>query len=193
MKKVLLTIVSILFLSGCSIEKIDKNILTNKTDAERFATEYKAEKISADNPYVYKTATEIIDILENGTGIIYFGFPECPWCKQAIVELTRAAKELEIEKIYYFNPKEIRDENTKEYKKIVEILNDYLEVDANGNKRLFVPDVYFISGGKIIGHNFKTVSTQTDVTIPMTDVQKDELKDIFKKLMSETYNIDCDC
>lgn len=194
MKKILLVVISILLLAGCSIEKIDKNnTITVKTDAEKFATEYKAINISEDNPYVYKTATEIIDILENGTGIIYFGFPECPWCKQAVPELTRAAKELEIAKIYYLNPKEIREENTKEYQKIVSLLSDYLTVDENGNKKLFVPDVFFVSGGEIVGHNFKTIEAQTDVTVLLTDTQKDELKNIFKKLISKTYNIDCDC
>lgn len=194
MKKLLLIIGAVLLLTGCTVEKIKQNETIKQTDAEKFSSEYKAINIDKNNPYVYKTAGEIIDILENGTGIIYFGFPECPWCKQALPVLTEAAKELEIEKIYYFDPKEIRDANTVEYQKIVSLLSDYLNLDENGKKRLSVPDVYFVSGGKIIGHHFKTIDEQTDpVNQPLTDAQKETLKNTYKQLMSKTYNIQCDC
>ena len=47
-----------------------------------------------------KREEEIFDILD-GTGIIYFGFPECPWCRNAVPVLLDAAEEVGIEKIYY--------------------------------------------------------------------------------------------
>lgn len=190
MKKVVYIVLGILFLTGCSITPIKE--LDN--NGKRFSEEYSSININENNPMVYKTDKEIIEILKTGTGIIYFGFPECPWCQAAIPVLLESAKELNVEEIYYFNPKEIRENDTDTYKEIVKLLGDNLTADENGNKRLYVPDVYFVSSGKSIGHNFKTVITQTDPKAnPLTDVQKTELKQTYKELISKTYNIECDC
>lgn len=190
MKKVLVLGLSILFLAGCSVKPIED--LSN--DGKRFSEEYSTIKVSEKNPMVYKTDKEIIDILKSGTGIIYFGFPECPWCQNAVPVLIEAAKEMDIKEIYYFDPKEIRANDTNTYKEIVKLLGDNLTSDENGNKKLYVPDVYFVSDGKIVGHHFKTVDTQTDPkNSPLTNDQKTELKNIYKGLISKTYNIECDC
>lgn len=190
MKKVLSIILGCLILTGCSITPIKDY----DNDAKRFNEEYSELNIGNDNPMVYKTDEEIIDILKNGTGIIYFGFPECPWCKSAIPVLIDIANKMDIDEIYYFNPKEIRENNTDTYKEIVNLLGDNLTVDETGNKRLYVPDVYFVSGGKIVGHHFKTVDSQINPgENPLTDEQKEELTNIFKELIEKTYNINCDC
>ncbi|HHT38052.1 MAG TPA: hypothetical protein GXZ95_01400 [Mollicutes bacterium] len=190
MKKLLCVFLGVLLMTGCSITPIYE---TNN-DAKRFSEEYSAVNISEDNPIVYKTDEEIIDILKNGTGIIYFGFPECPWCKAAIPVLIDIVKDMDIKEMYYFNPKEIRANNTDTYKEIVELLGDNLNADVDGNKKLYVPDVYFVSGGKIVGHHFKTVDSHTDPSEkPLNDEQKKELRNIYKGLIEKTYNIECDC
>jgi thiol-disulfide isomerase/thioredoxin len=189
MKKVLCLVLGILFLSGCSVSKIKED-----NDAIRFSEEYSSINVSKNNPIVYKTDKEIINILKNGTGIIYFGFSDCPWCQNAIPILIDIAKQMDIDEIYYFNPKEIRDANTDTYQEIVKLLGDNLTNDENGNPRLYVPDIYFVSGGKIIGHHFKTVDSQVNPKDnPLTDEQKTELKNIYKELIEKTYNIECDC
>ena len=48
------------------------------SDAERFAKKY---NFTVNNVFVYRSLDEINKILENGTGVVYLGFPECPWCK----------------------------------------------------------------------------------------------------------------
>ncbi len=190
MKKLLSLIIGCLILTGCSITPIKDY----SNDALLFSEEYANSNISKDNPMVYKTDLEIIEILKSGTGIIYFGFPECPWCQSAVSVLIDAANKMKIDEIYYFNPKEIRENNTDTYKEIISLLKDNLTFDENGNKRLYVPDVYFVSNGKIIGHHFKTVDSQVNPREnPLTDEQKEELSNIYKGLIKETYNIDCDC
>ena len=47
-------------------------------DGKKFAEEYTS--VTKDNVFVYRSAEEIINILEHGTGVVYLGFPECPWC-----------------------------------------------------------------------------------------------------------------
>ncbi len=137
------------------------NIDETKKDNYKFSCEY--TKVPMDNVFVYKTEEEIIEILKNGSGIVYLGFPECPWCQVYTVYLNEVAKDSGIEKIYYLNIKEIRDNNTENYQKIVSLLNNILENDENGNKRIYVPEVVFIKKGEIIAGDNET-STITGIT-----------------------------
>ena len=127
----------------------DKNEVNN--DALKFKEEY--SEVSDDNVFVYRDINEIIKILENGTGVVYLGFPECQWCQAYVVMLDEVAREEGLEKIYYFNILEDRKNNTEEYQKIVSILKDNLLFDEEGNKRIYVPDVTAVLKGEIIGHN----------------------------------------
>lgn len=132
----------------------DKGESNNQDDAIKFAQEY--TEVGEDNLYVYRTYDEIIKILENGTGVILLGFPECPWCRKYAVYLNEVAKELDFEKIYYYNILEDRKNNTEEYKKIVSIISEYLQFDDEGNKRIYVPSVVAVNKGEIVGFDDET-------------------------------------
>lgn len=123
-------------------------------DNEKFAKEY--TKVTDDNVFVYKNVDEIIKILENGTGIVYLGFPECPWCGEYVIYLNKTAKDNDLDKIYYYNILDARKNNTKEYQKIVELLSDYLGYDDEGNKRVYVPAVMAVNSGVIVGFDDET-------------------------------------
>ena len=97
------------------------------SEQEKFSKEY--QTVDLDNIFVYKTSSEIINILKHGSGIIYLGFPECPWCKAYVPMLNDIAKDNKIEKIYYLNILNDRKNNTKEYLEIVDILKNYLKYD----------------------------------------------------------------
>lgn len=126
----------------------------NRTDAVKFSDEYTT--VSEDNLFVYKTSSEIVDILENGTGVVFLGFPECPWCQAYAPYLNDSAKEAGAEEIYYLNIRSIRENNTNDYKKIVELLGDSLLYDEEGKHRVFVPDITIVKDGVVIGHNNET-------------------------------------
>lgn len=134
-------------------------LLNNKeenlqTDAIEFAKEY--TEVGEDNLYVYRTYDELIKILENGTGVVLLGFPECPWCQRYAVYLNEVAKELDFEKIYYYNILEDRKNNTEEYQKIVSIIGEYLQYDEEGNKKVYVPAIVAINQGEIVGFDDET-------------------------------------
>lgn len=166
-----------------------------KSDGEKFKAEYEALNnenvninISKNNPIKYVTLDEVFDIIQNKTGVIYFGFPGCPWCRNMIPVLFEAAKNNNIDIIYYFNPRDIRKSDNEDYNKLKEILNEYLSEDENGQKVLYVPDVYFIKDGKIVGHHLGTVDSQEDPIISLTDEEKNELLDIFNELFEKIRN-----
>ena len=85
---------------------------------------YKELDIEEDNPIKYSNYDEIIDVIKNKTGIIYLGFPECPWCRTALPVLFDAAKENKIDTIYYLNIKNERDSYAVENGKLTYVLDE---------------------------------------------------------------------
>ncbi len=163
-----------------------------ETDSKKFSKEYDIEE----NVFVYRSKEEIIKILENGTGIVYLGFPECPWCKAYVKILNEVAKEEGVEKIYYYNILEDRKNNTSTYQKIVSILNENLLYDEEGNKKIYVPDVTFVLNGKIIGHDNETSVVKEDITPNdyWTEERIKTLKDKLRKyiaLVTDSMCTDC--
>lgn len=162
------------------------------SDGTKFSKEY--TNITYDNPFIYKDINEIINILKHGTGVIYLGFPECPWCQAYTPMLNDVAKEVGVREIYYFNILNERKNNTDKYKEIVSVLSDYLQYDKEGNKRVYVPVVIAVNKGKIVGfddetsldtHNFK------DPSLYWTDEEITDLKTKLRKILKSTLVKTC--
>ena len=189
MKKKILLIIPLIItflLIGCS---------KKENDAQKFAKEYTT--VTEDNYFVYKSSEEIIKILENGTGVVYLGFPECPWCQAYVPMLNEVADQEGLEKIYYYNVLEARKNNTEDYQKMVSILSDYLQYDDEGNKRIYVPAIIFVSKGEIVGFDDETSYDTKGFEKPEEYWTEDEVKDLKKKLtdgMTEVLDNKCtDC
>ncbi|MBQ2872506.1 MAG: thioredoxin family protein [Bacilli bacterium] len=191
MKKKLMLIISIIFiclLAGCTKE-------TEETDAQKFAKEYST--LTEDNYFVYRKNEEIVKILEHGTGVIYLGFPECPWCQAYVPMLNEVADIEGLEKIYYYNILEDRKNNTETYQKIVNITKEYLQYDEEGNKRIYVPAVIVVSDGEIIGFDDETSYDTKGYDSPedyWKEEEQSELKKRLTKMISEIIDNKCtDC
>lgn len=184
-RKVVLVVVLSVLLIVLSIYNRKDSIIK---DSMRFSKEYK--EVSKNNVFEYKNINEIIKIMENGTGVVYLGFPECPWCQAYVKYLNEVASDVGIKKIYYFNILEDRKNNTKEYQKIVSILEDYLQYDNEGNKRVYVPNVSFHINGEVIGVDFETSLDTHDLKDPKDYWTEEEVKDLkknLKELMNKVY------
>lgn len=198
-------------------QKINNDALKFKNEYEilngtknDYNKEYLKMEIDSNNPVVYATYDEIMNVLDDGTGIIYFGFPECPWCRNAVPVLLDALEELGIDKIYYFNALDMRDQKhldengnivvdkkgTEDYKKLVQRLYEVLPVYDGLNddtiKRLYFPTVVFVKDGNVIGLHTSTVNSQEDPYKGLTKNQYNELKQIYTDYINETYDILCD-
>lgn len=134
--------------------------------------------IPLNNNIKYLQDDEIIDFLKSGTGIIYFGYNTCPWCRNIIEILLETANEKDVNTIYYVNT---HDDLSKIKDELYELLDEYLKEDDKLNKRLSVPDVYFVKNGKIITHHVGTVDGYKNPYSGMNDSQINELKDIYKR------------
>lgn len=191
MKKKLIIIVSaIIIIGGGILLYFVLNNKNNENDNVRFAKEYADSQVGEDNVFVYKNIDEIINILKYGTGVVYLGFPECPWCQAYVKYLNETAKDANIEKIYYFNILEDRKNNTEKYQEIVSILGDNLQRDDEGNLKVFVPNVSFVVNGKIIGNDYETSLDTKGFEKPSdywTEEGVSELENTLSGYMKEVY------
>lgn len=164
-----------------------------ETDAEKFAKEYTL--VDKNNRFVYTEIDEIIKILKEGTGIVYLGFPECKWCQQYVVYLNEVAKDRNVSKIYYYNIRKDRENNTKNYQTIVNLLQDYLPEDEEGNPRIYVPAVIFMSVGNILGFDDETAYDTKGFDNPSDYWTEDKVSDLKERLNSylDKSNICIDC
>ncbi len=225
MKKIIFVafiLISVITIYGCTKGK-------DNTDAIKFKEEYESlnnqtigssdnkypeVKISDNNKVKYADYDQLLELLDKGTGVIYLGYPECPWCRNAVPVLLEAADELNLD-IYYMNVHDERDtiqvnedgslnvvnEGTAGYKKLLErldsILPEYTLEDIHGNKvsanekRIYVPIVIFVLEGEIVGYHADTVESQTNPLEVLSEEQHDELMDIYINQMHKVLNDVC--
>ena len=185
MKKIIIMLISIL-LVGC----------TTSNDIARFKEEYEALndeniKVIVDEEVVvnYVDEKETYDFLTNGTGIIYFGLANSHECRNVVPSLFEVAKENNLVVNYYdtnrFSSKGDEEIETETFSKIIELLYYHLKEDTEGNKVLFVPDVYYVKDGEIIDHHLGTIDKKEDSTVALNEEEKKKLFDIYHQLINK--------
>lgn len=122
---------------------------TALSDAAKFKRHY--PQAADDNRFVYVSPSEIKQIFEHGSGLVFLGFKECPWCQKLAPMIDEAVKAEGLTKVYYMDIRQARANNDVTYQMLVEKLKDYLAKDGSGNPRIFVPDVTALRDGKIVG------------------------------------------
>ena len=185
---VLLLIVGLVLFLLFKKNKINKNIDEEKI---KFAEEYKTTK---DNVFTYRTIEEINKILKNGTGLVFLGFPKCPWCRGYVPIINEVAKKEGLEKVYYFNIYEDRKNNTEEYQEMVKLLKGFLRYDDEGKKRIYVPAVIAINNGNIVGFDDETSYDTLGYDDPKdywTEERKQNLKEKLVSMISKIEINDC--
>lgn len=225
-KIAIIVILLVLVMTLVSIILINSKSNQKETDAIKFRNEYqslngKAAKnnlykkhkkitIDEDNPIVYADYNKVFEVLED-TGIIYFGFAECPWCRTIVPVMLEAANEIGIDKIYYFNQFDTRDikklendkvvtekEGTSDYYKLLEKLGTEFTEEYEGLndptvRRIYAPTVIIVKDGKVISSIVGSVASQKDPYLPLTNEQTEELKTKYIEEMQKTILCDRTC
>lgn len=130
--------------------------------------------IPNDNPVRFVNFDEIIHVLDSGTGVIYLGFPNCPWCRAMVSTLINVAMDFGAEIMYRNifedrNILELEDGEIVEsraghpgYYLLLERLGDfapaYTGLEDETIRRVFVPAVIFVRDGQIL-YYFEGLST----------------------------------
>lgn len=143
MKKAVSFLILVMFIgliTGCSIKKVQE-----LTDSEKFAKEF---AVSKNNPFVYTNVDKVLNILDNGTGIIFFADSDYEGSLKAVKYILQVVKQDEHKNIYYYNPKKLREESPKKYKKLISYLKNYIKED-----KFILPDIYAVKNGRVISHS----------------------------------------
>lgn len=179
---------------------------STNSDAIKFYNEYgSVSDIKEDNLYKYASKEQVLNILDHDTGVIYFGYTTCTWCKSMVSVLNDAAEEANVKEIYYYDIQNDRDElslnenneiitekqGTAFYRELLKELDDvispYLLKDSEGKevdteeKRIYVPLVVFVKDGNPVFAHQNTVQSQDDPMKNLNEKQVTELKSIYKK------------
>lgn len=212
--KIVLFILIVLLLSGCT----NKELTSKEKEALKFKEEYESlngkstnnrkyrkVEIEKDNPMRYKSASDIVKMIEEKkTFIVYFGFDSCPWCRSVVPTLLEVAKDLEVDTIYYVDVKEIRDvlklgeneevitekKGEESYYKLLELLDSVLdqylltnedkkEIDT-GEKRIYAPSVVSVVDGVAVELESGISEEQTDAYMKLTEKMKQDTYHKFK-------------
>ncbi|MCI8575711.1 MAG: hypothetical protein HFI09_04500 [Bacilli bacterium] len=234
-KKVLLSIVVALLIiasiiGGLAVRKEDDQPSV-QSDAIKFKEEYESlngsinennkmtyptVEVKETNPIRYLSDDEAANRLKNGTGLFYFGFSSCPWCRSMVPVLLKAASNTNLGEINYVDIKNIRDdltlddnnkvvvrdEGTNGYREILKALDSVLEpyylkskdgknIDTK-EKRLYAPTVVVVKEGKILDIHVDTVKSQENAYTPLNEKQQEELYHIYEDMILKLLDSTCD-
>lgn len=205
---IVLSILTIITLTGCT----NKDAINFKKDYESLNGKenkngkiHRTLSISKDNPFVMVEPKDIVQKIEDKeTFYVYFGSKLCPWCRSVIEKAIEVADDYGIKTIYYVDvwddegneilrdkysldeegkPK-LESKGTEEYKKLLEVFNDYLrdytiENDKGekievGEKRIYAPNFIYVKKGKI-----------NKLTTGKSDKQKDPREELTKEILAD--------
>lgn len=164
MKKVVAFIILCsIFVTGCSIKKVKE-----LSDAEKFANEF---NISKKNPFVYAKYKDIENIFQ-AEGIIFFANSDDEKSLKAAEILNEVLKDVQVEKIYYYNPKKKEKEITKYLKK------------ENKEYQLSLPLLISIKEKKIVGYSNDLSNEKELSEEKLTKKKRNQIKKKYKKIIS---------
>lgn len=133
------------------------------------------------NNVKYLKGNQVLETIKKETGLFYFGYNSCPWCRNIVETLVEVAIENDLT-IYYINTKDLND---KDLKNIISYLKEYLRKEETNKERLYVPDVYFVKNGNIINHHIGSIDSQKNPFNKLKGKERASLKKIYLDFIKE--------
>lgn len=141
----------------------DYNLVTYATDGERFNGDY--NEIPRNNPFVYLNSTELIELLNNGSGIVFMGNKENVWSESYAKYLYEIAEYLGLKEIYYYDVKKVKLLKNRNYYNIINALEGKLIETDDSVNNLFSPSLYIIKDGKVVFYDNTTAVVNNDLEV----------------------------
>lgn len=133
-----------------------------KVDSSDLRSQY--PNLATNHVFKEFSGQEIVDTLNNGTGVVFLGFKECPWCQKLAPLADEAARAAGLDEVMYLDIRKSRQDNDDTYQQLVDRLSDYLEKDEDGEPRVYVPDVSVVKDGEIVGRFEQEDAPQSEST-----------------------------
>ena len=171
--KIFIIVLCLIFISGCKDKK------ENNNDGLRFIEEYSAIGIEEYDNVKYSDIDEVLDIIDNGSGVIYFGSGDNDLCLLSVPILFNASDNTSLDRIYYVSINDIDKEfSIKDKEDNVIISNDNMNI----------PLVLFVYDGNIVSYHVGTI----DNKVELTDDESIELYNIYVNGIHDVLNDQCD-
>ena len=122
-----------------------ENTTKKTSDSDKFKNEYK--EVNEDNVFVYLNAAETLDYIKKDNILILFGMKNNSFVGNYANILNEVAKNVGIEKIYYYDLTEDRKIKNGTYQSIVNYLKDYAISLDDGSKNIYAPSLLVKNDG----------------------------------------------
>lgn len=132
----------------------DYHLVSYATDGERFNGDY--NEIPRNNPFIYLNSTELIELLNNGSGIIFMGNSENEWSQEYAKYLYELLKDTKVEEVYYYDVKKVKLLKNRNYYNIIKALEGNLIETDDSDNNLFSPSLYIVKDGEVVFYDNTT-------------------------------------
>lgn len=154
---------SLIILAFIYLGTKDYNLVTYNTDGERFNSDY--NEIPRNNPFVYLNSTELINLLNNGSGIVFMGNHESVWSLKYATFLYEVLKAKDIDEVYYYDVKKVKLLKNRNYYNIIKELEGNLIETDDSDKNLFSPSLYIIKDGEVVFYDNTTAVVNNNIDV----------------------------
>ena len=178
-------IFAILIVAFIYIGMYDFNI--ELPDNERFASEFNL--VGEDNVFEYINATNALMVANGTKGIVLFGTINSEWVNYYASIVNDVAKEVGIDKIYYYDFVKNREDNNGTYEAIVERLSNYVTYNDYGVAEIYAPSLLVVCNDEVLLFDTETSFREGNVAPSEywnsfnINSKKAELKEIFQEYL----------
>ena len=170
MKKILAALLVLALLGACT---------TKPQDPPAEIADMSGYGINSENYYVL-AMEDAYEFMGKETAYLYFGFDTCPWCLELVPLLDTIANEKNIH-IYYVNVRpfgeDIRVAENADFQKVYELTKEFLDLNPEGNPHFYVPQLFAVQDGKIVGDHIGALPDHDSREAKMTAEEIQQLKD----------------
>lgn len=115
---------------------------------------------------------KLISLLKEGNHLILIGNQKSEYSKKYIQELTNILKELNIDKVYYYDLINDKAQANSNYYEIIDLLEGNLTTTDSSEKNLLAPSFYIVDNGEVKYYNTETAAMKnTDTAESYWNVQ----------------------
>ncbi len=169
MKKILSCILAMLLCACGGTSASSYNVETSKASAslQEFYPDMPQE-----NNFTIMDKEDLKPFIEHGTGILFLGFPECPWC-QVYLPMAQEILSENGAMAKYYNIYTDKKEDRPFYDEIAALIaerndteGDYVFYDNDGKQVIYMPLMLFIDEGEIVAFDNETCMEDSSVISP---------------------------
>ncbi len=210
MKKILTVLfITLMILTPCTKENETEDELKFREEYQSLNNKesdwgsiHKEVNIPKNNNIIYTGLDDICTILEEKkSAVVYFGFPECPWCRTALPVFLEVCGKEENMDVLYCNCHDERNEKeeingeivetkqgSENYYRFLEAIGEYAYAGDGiyeGEKRLYFPTFLIVKNGEILLYHISVLESYQDSEETLSTLQHDELYNIFDTAVKE--------